>query len=80
MTSRAIPTWDPHRETTAKLLARGWRWWDEDETLLLCPLEDFERIRDGVVLTGIFGKKKTKGRDEIDVETRAGLIAWGVPR
>lgn len=65
------------------LIRRGWRIWSKDElicekTLLLCPVKDFENVPDGTVLTSIFGEQKVKGTDDIDQDSRAGLLAYGV--
>ena len=43
---------NPYDFTAEALIARGWRWWDSEQTLLLATIEDFRRIRDGVRLAG----------------------------
>ena len=48
-----------------------------DPLWLLTPTE-FEMVPDGTVLVGISGRRKMKGQDYIDQDTRAGLIAWGL--
>lgn len=40
---------------------------------------EFNQLPDGIVLTCIIkGQAKTKGIDNIDMDTRGGHIAWGV--
>lgn len=54
--------------------------WDdkgEESLWLLTPFE-FEQLPDGIKLESISGTIKTKGKDEIDMDTRFGQIAWGV--
>lgn len=62
--------------------ARGWRQWRNepliDGDLWLCPLSDWENVPAGTVLTSITGERKTKGKDYIDLDTRFGLLAYGV--
>lgn len=50
--------------------------WNED--LWLFTLEEYTQLPDGIVLTSINGKQKTKGIDDIDADTRFGHIAYGV--
>lgn len=69
---------DVTSKTQDELLALGFRWWDEKHELLLIPLKLFPQIPDGTVLTCINGKKAVKGKDKIDDDTRAGLIAYGI--
>lgn len=45
---------------------------------LLTP-EQFAALPDGTALISISGQEKVKGRDDIDLDTRFGRIAWGVP-
>lgn len=49
-----------------------------DETLYLFTPEEFEQLPDGIELTSINDTIKIKGKDEIDLDTRGGHIAWGV--
>lgn len=51
------------------------RW---DEELWLFTPEEFEKIPIGTVLECIDGKFYTIGKDEIDMDTRFGCIAFGV--
>lgn len=53
--------------------------WDEDEDdeLRLLTLDEYERVPDGTMLINIGNKVKMKGRDDIDLDTRFGCIAWG---
>ena len=53
-------------------------WWDEDHKLLLITPEEFAVLPDGEVLACIDGSTFTKGVDEIDDDTRAGHLAYGV--
>lgn len=53
--------------------------WDEDDKgLWLLTPGEFEQMPNGVEFESINGEKKTKGRDEIDQDTRLGHLAWGV--
>jgi hypothetical protein len=59
-------------------------WWEppsvhEGEVIELLTPEEFAALPDGTVLICIDGKEKTKGVDDIDLDTRFGRIAWGVP-
>ena len=49
-----------------------------DETLELFTPEEYEQLPDGVELTSISGDTKVKGKDDIDMDTRFGHIAYGV--
>jgi hypothetical protein len=53
--------------------------WDdeEDDVLHLLTPAQFEMVPDGAMLISIGNKAKTKGVDEIDMDTRFGCIAWG---
>ena len=53
-------------------------WWDEDRKLLLVTPEEFAELPDGTELTCIDDTVAVKGRDEIDDDTRAGHMAYGV--
>jgi len=52
-------------------------WDDEDDPLHLLTLDEYGRVPDGALLVSINGKAKVKGRDDIDMDTRFGCIAWG---
>ena len=55
------------------------KWKNEGEnSLFLFNLDEFEKLPDGIELESIVGDKKIKGKDEIDMDTRAGYIAWGI--
>lgn len=60
----------------SNLINYGLRMWDEN--LLLIPLDLFERVPNGAVLTSIMGNVVVKGKDYIDTDTRGGLMAFGV--
>jgi hypothetical protein len=62
-----------------QLLSYGLRMWD-DHGLLLIPLDLFERVPNGAVLTSITGDIVQKGKDYIDTDTRGGLLAFGVKK
>lgn len=62
--------------TVSQAVSRGMRSWDGK--LYLIPLSDWRNWPDGVEVTSICGDKKTKGKDHIDEDTRAGLLAWGI--
>jgi hypothetical protein len=53
--------------------------WDEESNgLFLFTKEEFEKLPDGIELTSIMNDKAIKGKDEINLDTRSGHIAWGV--
>ena len=65
------------------LIKRGWQRWDspnkEGFGLLLCPLEDFDNVPDGIIFDCIDGQRQyVIGLDEIDMDTRGGMLAFGV--
>jgi len=78
--------------TQEELEARGWQIWNANEKgiLMICPLVDFPNVPDGTEMWSIWDKfggklgwelkseKKIKGVDEINMDTRAGMLAWGV--
>jgi hypothetical protein len=51
------------------------RW---DEKLWLFTPAEFEKLPNGFELKGITGKNIIKGQDEIDMDVRFGVIAFGV--
>lgn len=53
-------------------------WWDADHKLLLLTQDEFNALPDGEVLTCIDDTTAIKGTDEIDDDTRAGHLAYGV--
>lgn len=53
-------------------------WDDFDDGLCLFTPEEFEQLPDGTELICIDGDIAIKGKDEIDLDTRFGHIAWGV--
>lgn len=44
---------------------------------LLTP-NQLNSLDDGTPVYSIFGEKKTKGEDDIDMDIRAGYTAWGL--
>lgn len=56
------------------------RWSDREgySNLYLFTSEEFSKLPDGIKLESINGYSKVKGQDEIDQDTRAGYVAWGV--
>jgi uncharacterized protein YqeY len=69
--------------TFEALKQRGWQPWDKPDkegfTLMLCPLNDFVNVPDGTVFDCIMGGRQyVKGLDEIDKDTRMGVMAFGV--
>jgi hypothetical protein len=46
--------------------------------LHLLSIEEFNKLPDGTELTSINGSVVTKGKDRIDMDTRAGYIAFGI--
>lgn len=72
---------DIDKLTVDELLELGFRLWDEDAgALYLIPLGLYTSLPDGTVLTSIFGDTKIKGDDLIDLDTRFGVIAWGIDK
>ncbi|NLD21661.1 MAG: hypothetical protein GX664_04145 [Bacteroidales bacterium] len=55
----------------------GFKKWEEESELYLIPLWAFDLIPDGTELECIDGDKAIKGKDEIDLGTLFGCIAWG---
>lgn len=55
----------------------GCRAWDESGLMLL-PAKLLSKLAPGTELTSIVGRKVVVGRDEIDADTRGGLLAFGV--
>ncbi len=49
------------------------------EIIELQTPEEFAALPDGTLLISISGEEKIKGRDDIDLDTRFGRIAWGLP-
>jgi hypothetical protein len=65
------------------LIGRGWRKWnnktDKDGcVLLLCPLKEFISLPNGTLMESIHGENVVKGIDDIAIDTRSGLLAYGV--
>lgn len=56
----------------------GLRRSSKESGLLLIPLALLDRLLEGLILTSIDGEKCTVGQDEIDDDTRFGLLAYGV--
>ena len=56
----------------------GLRRSSKESGLLLIPLALLDRLPEGLILTSIDGEKYTVGQDEIDDDTRFGLLAYGV--
>lgn len=54
--------------------------WSEEgnNSLWLLTPDEFDRLPDGTMLDCINGKQFEKGKDEIDLDTRFGHIAFGV--
>jgi len=73
---------DPNTLTDAQLAELGFQMWskEQDKVLRLIPLWLFSFIKDGTVLTSISGDVKVKGIDDdkIDLDIRAGCIAFGI--
>lgn len=49
------------------------------EVIELQTPDEFAALPDGTLLISISGEEKVKGRDDIDLDTRFGRIAWGLP-
>ena len=54
--------------------------WDDrnQDPLWLFTIEEFNQLPDGIELESIVADKAIKGKDNIDLDTRYGHIAWGV--
>jgi hypothetical protein len=66
-----------------QLMTAGWRHWNkkpnaEGKVLVLCPEKVFADVPVGTVMESIFGQIAVKGVDDIDTDTRAGLLAYGI--
>lgn len=62
---------------SADLLQLGFGYWTNKADLMLIPIWAFHVIADGETLSCIDGKTAVKGVDEIDLDIRFGVIAWG---
>ena len=62
--------------TVSQAVARGMRSWDGE--LYLIPLTDWHNWPNGSRVTSILGTVRVKGKDKIDEDTRAGLLAFGI--
>ena len=53
--------------------------WDLEDgrTISLITPQRLKELDEGTVLYSIFGNKYVVGRDEIDTDTRGGLLAFG---
>jgi hypothetical protein len=49
------------------------------EFIILFTPDQFNNLPDGIELTNIFGSKYIKGTDYIDLDTRFGFLAYGIP-
>lgn len=55
------------------------QWADEGEnSLFLFHINEYDQLPDGIELESIGGDKKIKGKDVIDMDTRARHLAWGI--
>lgn len=50
-------------------------WWDEN--LFLITIRQLEQLPDGTALIAIDGELVYKGVNDIDLDTRAGFLAYG---
>jgi hypothetical protein len=62
-------------KTEVELYNLGYRRWNEE--IMLIPLTEFEKIAEGETLVCIDGLEYQVGVDNIDLDTRAGLLAFG---
>ena len=66
-------------DNSQKELCRlGFKYWDDDQTLLLIPLWAWALIPDGTKLKSIFDTHTIKGKDSIDMDVRFNCLAWGI--
>jgi len=63
-------------EAQLKMLG-AWRW-ELDSDLMLLPLWLYLMLPNGIELISITGEKKTKGKDFIGTDIRAGCVAVGI--
>lgn len=61
-----------------ELLAIGFIKGGDDSDLYLIPLWVYDFIPEGTELITIFGITKTKGKDDIDLDTRFGCMSYGI--
>lgn len=54
------------------------RKWDDESNLWLLTPEEFAEVPNGIVLLSISNDPKVKGKDYIDDDTRAGVLAYGL--
>jgi hypothetical protein len=73
--SRKVTLSELQAANKLRLKDMGFLNWDND--LVVIPLWAFNYVADGERLVSIFGETKTKGQDEIDLDTRFGCIAYG---
>jgi hypothetical protein len=64
---------------TEELKSLGFSEWDDD-SLMLAPRWVFTVMKSGTQLTSISGETKTFGIDNIDMDTRFGVTAWGLTK
>jgi hypothetical protein len=64
---------------TEELKTFGFNEWDDDG-LMLAPRWVFAVMKSGTQLTSISGETKTFGIDNIDMDTRFGVTAWGLTK
>ena len=62
----------------SKLESIGFKPYSKEQNSYCIPLDLYGLIPDGTTLTSIFGEKRTKGIDYIDLDTRFGCIAYYV--
>ena len=64
---------------TEELKSLGFSEWDDDG-LMLAPRWVFLVMKKGTQVTSISGETKTFGIDNIDMDTRFGVTAWGLTK
>lgn len=64
-----------HKNSKETLKTFGFRQWNE-RGLMLLPAYRLKNVPKNFLLTSIQGDKKRA--DEVDTDTRMGLLAWGV--
>lgn len=72
-----IPLTDRQKVLVEQLLSFGMANWDGNGLLLLAP-EQLPKVPNGTVLTCISGRTVVKGTDQIDGDTRGGVLAYGI--
>lgn len=69
---------DISKLTQEEAILLGFRRMDKDRDYFLIPIWIYNAIPDGTTLISIFEHRLIKGEDEIDMDTRAGILAFSI--